>query len=107
MDDWREIWERLCRQETDDLAKLNGYGHCNANHREMVTTIMSALQIKPGERVLEVGCGAGALARYIASQCQYSGIDLSTSLVAKHRELLGNEVRVASANDIPFHDCTF
>ena len=106
-DNWQEIWEKLGRQETDDLAQLNGYGHCNANHKEMTTTIIEALQIGPEERVLEVGCGAGALARYIAPHCRYAGIDLSTSLVARHREILGNEVKIASANDIPYHNGIF
>lgn len=42
--------------------------------------VADLLDLKGGERVLEVGCGWGSLARYLAEQhrCQITGITLST-----------------------------
>jgi 2-polyprenyl-3-methyl-5-hydroxy-6-metoxy-1,4-benzoquinol methylase len=43
----------------------------------------SGTQVKPGSHVLDVGCGLGSSARYLAAahQCQVTGIDLTQEYV--------------------------
>jgi ubiquinone/menaquinone biosynthesis C-methylase UbiE len=71
---------------------------------------------KPGERVLDVGCGTGIVAREVASRLgatgSVTGIDLSANMLAAARataarEGLTIEWREGNAEQLPFHDGAF
>lgn len=64
------------------------------HHRELaIPAAMKLLALGPGERLLDIGCGAGALApSVIAAGAHYSGIDKSRRLIAHGRRHHGNEV---------------
>jgi SAM-dependent methyltransferase len=71
---------------------------------------------RPGERVLDVGCGTGIVARQIAAMLGSSGIvtglDLSQNMLAVaraavEREGLTIEWREGNAEQLPFPDSTF
>ncbi|WP_223592467.1 class I SAM-dependent methyltransferase [Neobacillus bataviensis] len=104
---WREIWTRKGKVSgsREDLLAYNGYEATQVNMPEVAAQIVKALDIKPTDKVLEVGCGAGALAQYL--NCDYVGMDYSPTLVKKHIEILGNSVIVGEANDIIFKDKSF
>jgi ubiquinone/menaquinone biosynthesis C-methylase UbiE len=104
---WREIWTRKGKVfgSREDLLAYNGYEATQIDMQEVAAQIVKALDIKPTDKVLEVGCGAGALAQYL--NCDYVGIDYSPTLVQKHIEILGNSVIVGEANDIIFKDKSF
>jgi len=64
---------------------------------------------RPGEAWLDVGCGDGRTAgTWLARQgCDYAGVDVSTTAVARAREL-GLDARVVDdASRLPFEDGTF
>jgi SAM-dependent methyltransferase len=67
--------------------------------------------IAPGTRVLDVGCGPGALTSElvrIAGADAVAAVDPSASFVAAARDRHpGVDVREASAEDLPFGDSTF
>jgi len=105
--DWKKVWERKGQTKTKDLRLLDGFENTTINPKHVADEIIKALKIKEYDKVLEVGCGAGMLAQYIAPKCKYVGIDFSKTSIAKHKELLGNEVYVAEANDLPFEDKKF
>lgn len=67
--------------------------------------------ILPGQRVLDVGCGPGALSTELARRLgteAVSAVDPSTSFVAAARERLpGADIRLASAEELPFENGTF
>jgi len=106
-DYWKEVWFRKGKENTKDLLLLDGYEKTKINPKKVSEKIIEVMNIKPEDKVLEVGCGAGMLAQHIAPKCHYVGIDYSPSLVNKHIKLLGNSVLVSEAKDIPFKDKYF
>ena len=62
---------------------------------------------QPGQRVLDVGCGPGALARIMARHgCQVVGVDANPAMVARAEELAealpAAEFRLGSVLALPF-----
>lgn len=102
---WKEIWVRKGKAEGIDLLAYDGYEATQVNMEEVARQITKRLDIKENDKVLEVGCGAGALAQYL--DCDYTGIDYSPTLVRKHIELLHNSVLTGEAADLPFKDRVF
>lgn len=104
---WREIWRQKGEMEggIEDLYVYDGWEKSKADIQKTAKRIKTELSIQPDSRVLEVGCGAGALAQYM--DCTYIGIDYSETLIEKHKEFFGNSVLCAEANDIPFKDKYF
>ena len=70
-----------------------------------------AAAVGPSERVLDVGCGTGALAAALAAivgQEHVAGVDPSEPFVEQTRESLpGADVRVGPAEALPFGDDEF
>jgi ubiquinone/menaquinone biosynthesis C-methylase UbiE len=78
--------------------------------------LIQAADPKPGERVLDVGCGTGIVAREVASRLgatsAVTGIDLSANMLTVARaaaagERLAIEWREGNAEQLPFHDAAF
>ena len=79
---------------------------------------LSLLGVAPGERVLDVGCGSGAvtrtLARRIAPDGRAVGMDTSAALLEVARELAGDagldamiEFKEGDCRALPFPDASF
>ncbi len=78
------------------------------HHRHLaIPTVMDLLALKPGEHVLDLGCGPGALAPHVArAGALYTGVDASPRLLRFARRhhgehgvfLLGDVTRLA---DVP------
>ncbi len=66
------------------------------HHRELaIPALMGLLSPRQGEHLLDIGCGAGALApAVIAAGARYTGVDKSPKLVAHGRKHHGNGVRL-------------
>ncbi|MDP5308132.1 class I SAM-dependent methyltransferase [Paracoccus spongiarum] len=77
--------------------------------------LLDGLAIRPGEAVLDIGCGIGAASRMAAAQdgASVQGIDLTPEFVEVARELTrrsgvaGASFRQGSALDLPFPDGSF
>src|SRR5687768_8469533 len=96
-DRWREIWELKGGQDhavqgTRDeiltaLLKLGGYDSKTAtlsleDFRAQIDYLVSALGIRRGDSVYEVGCGAGAVLFELQSLCgRIGGLDYAASLL--------------------------
>lgn len=76
--------------------------------RRRVEILLEELQLRPGLKVLEVGCGAGNILEQI-SDCELHGIDISPYILEKARRRLGVRATIAKgdAEDLPFEDQTF
>ncbi|MGQ0383182.1 MAG: class I SAM-dependent methyltransferase, partial [Gammaproteobacteria bacterium] len=106
MTDWLEVWERKGRTETADLRTLDGFENTAIDPVAVAREITAILGLGPGVSVLEVGCGAGMLARHIPGD--YTGVDYSPAMVHKFLELQpGRTARVSAANRLPFPDGSF
>lgn len=71
--------------------------------------LIAAAGVAPGEHVLDVGCGPGALtAALLATGAQVTAVDPSEPFVAACAERNpGAAVQVAAAEALPFPDATF
>jgi SAM-dependent methyltransferase len=96
-----------------DLTPLDQF-HVRGHHatRELAET----LGVQPGASVLDVGCGLGGPARFLAATygCQVTGIDLNLPFIEAARMLsersgLADRVTFvpADALDLPFSDAFF
>jgi trans-aconitate methyltransferase len=71
---------------------------------ELAMPVVELLAPQPGERILDLGCGDGALTEKLAALgCQVVGVDASPEQVAAARAS-GLDARMVDAGDLPFHE---
>jgi len=96
-----------------DLAAVDEF---HVRGREATTELAALAQLRPGERVLDVGCGLGGSVRYLAVEhgVRAIGVDLTkeyidaAEVLARMVGLAGQvEFRQASACMLPFEDASF
>lgn len=84
--------------------------------REATRELAELCHIQEGQYVLEIGCGIGSTACYLAQQvgCRLVGIDISEGMVARSQDRAKRrgletrvEFRVADAQDLPFDEALF
>lgn len=74
---------------------------------ELAGGVMEWLDAKPGESILDLGCGDGQLTRRLAATgASVVGVDLSPQMLAAARER-GIDAREGSAESLPFADRAF
>lgn len=97
----------------EDLAPVDEF---HIGGRAASEYVLTKLALTPGDHVLDIGCGIGGTARYMAKAfgCRVTGIDLTPEFIETARSLsertgLADRVafEVASALDLPFNDATF
>ena len=97
----------------DDLAPVDEF---HIGGRTATEELVEQLGVTPGDHVLDVGCGLGGPARFVAHRfkCRVSGIDLTSDYVETGNRLcewvgLADrvELRRSSALSMPFQDTKF
>lgn len=97
----------------DDLASVDEF---HIGGRKATDDLMGRLGIEPGDHVLDVGCGLGGPARFVADRykCRVSGIDLTFDYVETGNRLcewvgLSDRVKLfqSTALSISFQDGLF
>ena len=92
MYDWRVnalmnwIDKNKCEKGTLSMEKLSSAGHLDQYHYlglQANDEVIEILGLRPGIKVLDVGCGIGGPARYLAwkSGCDITGVDIQSGLV--------------------------
>lgn len=97
----------------EDLAPVD---HLHARGYPATVDLADRLPIAPGQRILDIGCGLGGPARYIAKrfQCHVTGIDITPSFVRAGNRLsalVRMESRVTiehgDGERLPYSDAAF
>ena len=97
----------------DELAPLDEF---HIRGREATEELAELAELTPGQRVLDVGCGLGGTARYLAARCgvRVTGVDLTAEYcrvgnLLSERVGLANHVElvVANALQLPFTEVSF
>jgi trans-aconitate methyltransferase len=71
---------------------------------DLGSPVVELLAPRPGERILDLGCGDGALTKKLVDLgCEVVAIDSSAPQVEAARKL-GLDARVMGAEDLPFHE---
>lgn len=109
--------EALGREpETVTETELGDVDEFHIGGREATIDITERLDLGPERHVLDIGCGIGGAARYIAQRhgCRVTGVDLTPEFVAVGERLtaltgLSDRVQfqVANATRLPFPDRHF
>jgi ubiquinone/menaquinone biosynthesis C-methylase UbiE len=97
----------------DDLAPVDEF---HIGGRQASEDFLSQLDLTPEKQVLDVGCGLGGAARFVASHygCQVTGIDLTPEFIETGRVVCGwvglsshVSLHQGSALAMPFADRVF
>jgi len=81
----------------------------NYYHQKVILpNLLRLLNLKPGEKVIDLGCGQGVLGRAIPAEAEYTGVDAATDLIneaksldknLKHRYMVGDITEKLSIAD--------
>jgi trans-aconitate methyltransferase len=94
--------------ESIDMSTQTWHPEVYASNARFVSDlgqpVVDLLMPRPGERVLDLGCGDGVLTRRLVELgCEVVGADASVELVAAARTL-GLDARVVDGHALAFHD---
>jgi len=97
----------------EDLAPVD---HYHARGFPATVELADRLPIEPGDHILDIGCGLGGPARYLAQRfkCTVSGLDITEAFVEAANKLtallhLESQVRVTlgDGHRLPYEDACF
>lgn len=99
-------------REYFDGPREQGYGGYRYDGRwlPIAADIVQHFNLKPGDRVLEVGCGKGFLVKDLMKICpglEVFGIDISEYAVMNCEPQVIGRIHVGNATDLPFPDNSF
>lgn len=70
-------WDKVSGWYKKVVGQKGHYYH----ERVIIPGVLRLMNLKPGQAVLDLGCGQGILARYIDQKVNYVGVDLARSLI--------------------------
>jgi ubiquinone/menaquinone biosynthesis C-methylase UbiE len=118
MSDRRTTADEQLRQEFNQWAEQGKGEEMEAHHISITEQTLALMQLKPGDRVLDLGCGAGWASRIIAKVVangdrpgQVIGVDVSDEMIRRARaastEYDNLMFVVGSAQQVPWEENFF
>ena len=103
------------RRDSLTARDLEALDNLHVGGRESIEALAAFMDLKPGMRLLDVGCGVGGPARYFAERgCVVTGIDLTEEFVRTAKELTkllklseAAQFQQGSALELPFESRAF
>ncbi len=90
----RQEWDRYMVCYDVVVARLWPY-------RQLINLVLDALAVKPGQRILDAGCGTGVLLKTVADldfKVDLIGIDAQTSATERAEDKLGDAAHIVREN---------
>jgi SAM-dependent methyltransferase len=114
----RDAWSNPSAVSAEDAARMAVFLEDRAACPDQIlvnTALRDALAPRPGEHIVEVGCGSGALCRLVASGLlpggELLGVDVAPEMVAAARTLAGQQMHirfeVGAGAALPAEDATY
>jgi ubiquinone/menaquinone biosynthesis C-methylase UbiE len=83
-------------------------------HGDVVRQVIAKMRFRPGEHILDLGCGNGWATRLLAKSApgaSAAGVDVAPAMVARAEELTSYTIRakyeIARFEELPFKDAAF
>jgi ubiquinone/menaquinone biosynthesis C-methylase UbiE len=80
-------WQKVGRWYDKNLGIKGDYFHSKI----IMPKVIKLLDLKPGNSVLDLGCGQGILARYIIKDVDYYGVDIAADLIESAKKKTFNK----------------
>ena len=95
-----------------DGDRLTGYGgyHYDGRWRAVAQAMADHYQLRPGMRVLDVGCGKGFLLYDLTQVCpglEVHGLDISPYALEHSHPEIRSRLQLGDAQQLPFEDASF
>jgi ubiquinone/menaquinone biosynthesis C-methylase UbiE len=98
----------------DTWAKNGRAESMERGHGDVVRQVIAKMSSKPGDRILDLGCGNGWATRLLAKTAPGAsavGVDVAPEMVARAEELTSYTIRakyeIARFEELPFRDASF
>lgn len=107
---YRNIYDRVA--PLYDFISSVGLFVFGLSEKKMRKEFLSALEIRPGDKVLETSVGTGSNLRYLPRDANYYGLDLSWGMLKVCKRKLPKmgqraELFLGEAENLPFADSSF
>lgn len=106
--------EGKLREEFNRWAEAGRGEAMQEEHAAITAGMLAGMEIRPSEKILDLGCGSGWLSGILADKVphgQVVGVDVSNEMVGRARKHLANRLNVlfvvGSAEEIPWDDDFF
>ena len=101
---YKDTWNDRSKSVEAAIAAVDGSTEepiVRHTGRWSAAQVRAALDIKPGDRVLELGCGVGRIGRELAPACgHWTGVDISENMIEHARS------RTSHLDNVSFHQLT-
>ena len=107
IDFWKEIYND--QASMGDLVTASGYnGTYYRDPKEICETIIQHFtNLNPDSKVLDVGCAAGNIARYVMEYADVVGVDFAENQIDRYHREIGPNAFVGDITNLSFEDKYF